>query len=172
MLVSNFVAEGVEKHTVPLSCLCPTWAHSCHFENEIDLPPVNPHHLLPPCPLITYSSQVLMFFSTFFLFHDPSEPTSHTHSSFVSQSTAHFSLFPPSVPLRCLDFFHLLPSACPVGLPFLLTLWYFESFEPSPRNFWPFFTNDRFQPYVKVARLFKTFNQLRWPYFFLCWSGK
>lgn len=75
---------------------------------------------------------------------------------------------PSFLPLLCLDFFYLLPSACPVGLPFLLTLWYFESFEPSPRNlFWPFFTNERFQPYVKVAQLFKTFNQLRWPNFFL-----
>jgi len=74
-LVSNFVAEGVEKHTVPLSDM----GHSCHLENETDLPPVNPHHLfLHALSSPTLHRFLCSFLLSFYSMIPVSPPLTHT----------------------------------------------------------------------------------------------
>ena len=109
---------------------CPTWGHSCHSENETDLPPVN-LLLLPP---------FLITSGTVFLCSFPSSPSSFFYSAVCDPP-------PPSLPFPLLKNIRYRPSsslssslslsmfgsAGQAGSPISdLAFWYFCC--PSPRN--------------------------------------
>ena len=73
---------------------CPTWGHSCHSENETDLPPVN-LLLLPP---------FLITSGTVFLCSFPSSPSSFFYSAVCDPP-------PPSLPFPLLKNIRYRPSS-------------------------------------------------------------